>query len=85
LAYTAPPSAWEEEKGQPTAEDEKLSEEMMGYWTRLAKTGDPNGEGAYQWPPYNVEGDQHLVLNIPFQVGQHLRQEWCDFREGLRE
>jgi para-nitrobenzyl esterase len=69
---------------KPDPEDEQLSEQMMGYWTRFARTGDPNGEGAFQWPAYDAEGERYLILNAPLSVGQHLRQEWCDFREGLR-
>ena len=33
-------------------EDWKLSEEVMGYWTNFAKTGDPNGPGLPEWPKY---------------------------------
>ncbi|WP_433327755.1 carboxylesterase/lipase family protein [Spirillospora sp. CA-294931] len=28
----------------------RLSEQMMGYWTRFARTGDPNGHGSPWWP-----------------------------------
>ncbi len=34
-------------------EDRKLSEQMMGYWTNFAKTGDPNGPGLPAWPRYD--------------------------------
>jgi para-nitrobenzyl esterase len=34
------------------AEDEKLSGGMMGYWSRFARTGDPNDGGAPIWRPY---------------------------------
>lgn len=34
-------------------EDRKLSEQMMGYWTNFAKTGDPNGPGLPEWPRYD--------------------------------
>jgi len=36
-------------------EDRKLSEEMMGYWTNFAKTGDPNGPGLPPWPKYDKD------------------------------
>jgi para-nitrobenzyl esterase len=26
---------------------------MMGYWTRFAATGDPNGGGAPHWPRFS--------------------------------
>jgi para-nitrobenzyl esterase len=34
-------------------EDRKMSEEMMGYWTNFAKTGDPNGTGLPEWPRFD--------------------------------
>ena len=40
-------------------EDRKLSEEMMGYWTNFARTGDPNGDGLPHWPRYDK--DKQLI------------------------
>lgn len=36
-------------------EDRKLSEQMMGYWTNFAKTGNPNGAGLPPWPKYDKD------------------------------
>ena len=42
-------------------EDRKLSEEMIGYWTNFAKTGDPNGPGLPEWPRYDKTSEvMHL-------------------------
>ncbi len=38
-------------------EDRKLSEEMMGYWTNFARSGDPNGQGLPEWPRYDKTGE----------------------------
>jgi len=35
------------------AEDRTLSEQMIGYWTNFARTGDPNGKGLPAWPRYD--------------------------------
>jgi para-nitrobenzyl esterase len=36
-------------------EDRKLSEQIVGYWTNFARTGDPNGRGLPHWPRYDTE------------------------------
>ena len=46
-------------------EDRKLSEEMMGYWTNFARTGDPNGPGLPLWPKCGAESQLiHLDSTI---------------------
>ncbi|WP_412540867.1 carboxylesterase family protein [Longispora sp. K20-0274] len=35
---------------RPDAEQSRLADQMIGYWTRFARTGDPNGGGAPCWP-----------------------------------
>ncbi len=58
---TRPGSEWR-------PEDRKLSEEMMGYWTNFAKTGDPNGAGLPAWPKYG-EGDALIHLDSTITSG----------------
>jgi len=49
-------------------EDRKLSEQMMGYWTNFAKTGDPNGEGLPVWPKYDKD-DSLIHLDSTITAG----------------
>jgi para-nitrobenzyl esterase len=49
-------------------EDRKLSDQMMGYWTNFAKTGDPNGSGLPAWPSYSKDG-LLIHLDSPITAG----------------
>lgn len=69
---------------RPTPDDEGLSRQMMAYWASFARTGNPNGAGAYPWPSYTTQADRHLVLDAPPGQGQHLRQAQCDLWDTLQ-
>ena len=45
---------------------------------RFAATGDPNADGATEWPSYDADSDQHLVLDDPVSVGSHAADK-CSF------
>lgn len=64
--------------------DYGLSEAVMGYWTRFAATGDPNGGDAPVWPRYDPISDQHLELGDVIQVGTGLSKEACDLADRVR-
>ncbi len=64
-------------------EDRKLSEAMVGYWTRFARNGDPNGDEAIQWPSYDPSEEKHLILGAPIKVGEHLNKKACDFIDEM--
>ncbi len=70
--------------GQIEQADYDLSETIMGYWTRFAATGDPNGEGAPEWPRYDQASDEHLELGDTVQVASGLYKEACDLADRMR-
>ena len=40
-----------------TPDQQQLSQAMISYWTRFAKTGDPNSAGQPSWAPYDPATD----------------------------
>jgi para-nitrobenzyl esterase len=63
----------------PTADDAALTESIQGYWTRLARDGDPNGDGAVAWPRYDDASDQRLDLDVPITVTSGFRRTECEY------
>ena len=64
-------------------QSQPLREQMQGYWTRFAATGDPNGDGATAWPRYDSASDPFLTLDLPAVAGTGLASEVCDFWDSL--
>jgi para-nitrobenzyl esterase len=67
----------------PTAGELALGATIQGYWSRLAATGDPNGEGAVAWPSYDAASDPFLLLDDPVAAGAGVRARQCDFWDSL--
>jgi len=64
-------------------EERPTSDAMVGYWSRFAATGDPNGEAAVKWPRYDGAGDAHIVLDTTIAAGSGLGRTVCDFWDKL--
>ncbi len=67
----------------PSSAEKKLSTDIMGYWSRLGKAGNPNGGGAFEWPTYDATTDSHLVLDNTISAGTMLRTARCDFWDSI--
>jgi len=52
------------------AAQQQLASAMVGYWTRFAQAGDPNGGGLPQWPAYTSASDQFMSLEPPTPVAK---------------
>jgi len=67
----------------PTQDEIDLSNALMGYWTRFAATGNPNGASAPQWAPYDGVNESILQLDTTFATlnGYHIPQ--CNYLTTL--
>jgi para-nitrobenzyl esterase len=61
----------------PTDNDRAVERAMLGYWTRFAATGDPNGAGAPAWPAY-ATGEPLLRIGATPTVERAWRNAECD-------
>jgi para-nitrobenzyl esterase len=68
---------------RPTAAEQALSDAIIGYWSRFAATGDPNGAGAVVWPAYDPATDSYLGLDETIVAGHGVHTANCDFWNSL--
>jgi para-nitrobenzyl esterase len=66
-----------------SADDLAVEATLLGYWTRFAAAGDPNGAGAPAWPAYQGAGDPYLELAATPMAGEGVRTAKCDFWDAL--
>jgi para-nitrobenzyl esterase len=72
--------------GQLPPAQQRLSDQMIGAWTRFAHTGDPNGEGITAWPRFRGARGQVQSLAPghggirPVDLG---REHRCGFWQSL--
>lgn len=67
----------------PNAMEEPLAQAMMGYWSRMADKGDPNGGGAPNWPAYELTTEPNIVLDLTISTETQLKKADCDFWDNL--
>jgi carboxylesterase type B len=72
-----------------TQADRALHLQMASYWARFAASGDPGGTGELRWTPYGEPRGKrgarrdHMIFDTAVRRGADLREEACDFWEGL--
>lgn len=54
-----------------TNEQQQLSYAMIDYWTRFAKTGNPNSRMTTYWPPYDANTDRVQSLSPPTPTAKY--------------
>jgi para-nitrobenzyl esterase len=73
-----PPANWlitkrQEKKASP------LSGLMMDYWANFARSGDPNGPGLPQWPKYDKQTRERMILDFDSQAAAADNVEKCEY------
>ena len=63
-----------------TKEERALALQFVRYWTRFARTGNPNGGSDFHWPAYSNSSDTLLVLDTPKVFNEtNLKNKVCNF------
>ncbi len=57
------------EEGEWTTVDRDLAQVIPAYWTRFARTGNPNGPGLRRWPLFAVDRPQVMLLGAQVHAG----------------
>ena len=61
--------------------DFELADSMSSYWVNLASTGDPNGDGLPEWPPFDLSTEPYLEFGDTVATGRRLLKRELDFVE----
>ncbi|MET9249988.1 carboxylesterase family protein [Nonomuraea sp. NPDC003709] len=61
---------------RPSSGQRRLADQMIGYWTNFAATGNPNGPGLPRWKPLtsNSANDVHTPGDV---AAQHHCRYWA--------
>lgn len=58
--------------------DKTISDQMLGYWTNFARTGNPNGEGLPAWPRFTADSRAYIAFtNTGALARSGLRRDFC--------
>jgi para-nitrobenzyl esterase len=64
---------------RPTENDRAVQRQIVRYWTRMAKTGNPNGGGDPEWPPVSSGDDTYLEIGANTGAHRGASEAHCDF------
>jgi para-nitrobenzyl esterase len=67
------------------AHDSVLARAIAGAWVQFAKTGNPNGAGLPQWPPYRSPGYQILDYGDEITVSSNAQSRAVEFFQPIVE
>jgi len=70
-------------KYRPSETDRAVQRHMVGYWTRMAKTGDPAGGGDPEWPAYTPKNDAYLEIGATTAAKSGPAEAHCDFWDEI--
>ena len=73
--------SWTDYKAGPG--DRAVSEHMIGFWTRLAKTGNPTSGASEAWTPVSAKESPYLRIDARFAMMPGDADAKCDFWDSV--
>jgi para-nitrobenzyl esterase len=71
-------------KYRPTDADLTIQRRMIGYWTRMARTGNPNGGDDPRWSAHETGSDSYLEIGATTTTRMGPSSAKCDFWDTVR-
>jgi len=69
---------------RPTADDMKVQNAMIAYWTSMAKNGMPGSAAGVVWQPYTKAQDAYLEIAPALSLKNGAQDAQCDFWDGVK-
>jgi carboxylesterase type B len=69
---------------RPTETDLTIQRRMIGYWTRMARTGNPNGGDDPRWFAHETGSDSYLEIGATTMARTDPSSAKCDFWDTVR-
>lgn len=69
---------------RPTADDLKVQNAMLAYWSSMAKNGTPGSAAGVVWQPYTQAQDAYLEIAPTIALKSGAQDAQCDFWDGIK-
>ena len=70
-------------KYRPTDADLVVQRRMVGYWARMARSGNPNGGEDPEWPAHSPANDVYLEISVTTAAKKGPASANCDFWDTM--
>ena len=70
-------------KYAPTDADLLVQRRMVGYWARMARSGNPNGGEDPEWPAFSPDNDVYLEISATTAAKKGPASANCDFWDTI--
>jgi len=70
-------------KYAPTDADLLVQRRMVGYWARMAQSGNPNGGEDPEWPAFSPDNDVYLEISATTAAKKGPASANCDFWDTI--